>query len=243
MLQIPGTATLSTPYDFQAGQNNTPLGTELHEFTGRKWRYGLNGATLGVTGSISQSPVPDANLDLLVTAAAAVGARSVTITLGATALTADQFNGGFVVIEDDAGEGFCYLIEDTPAISATTAGAISLAHGIEVALTAASTTGIIRHPGQDLIEHLSPPTAMTYGMCAAPITAANFGWYQFRGFAAVEIEGTVRIGERVRLSEGTDGAVTPLDFDEATQADFGDVGQVIEVGVTTEHGTVWLSIP
>ena len=243
-LQIPGTASLSTPYDYSATIDGLPLGTELHEFTGRKWRRGQqNASSAAIAGSLVQSPVPGANLDELVIAAAAAGARSITVTLGATALTADEMNGGFVVIEDDAGEGRCYLIEDNPAVSASAAGAISLAHGIEVALTAATTVSVIPHPGKLVVIHPSPPTAAIYGNPAAAIATSNYGWYQFRGLSAVLTEGTLRIGERVRASEAADGTVTALDFDEATQADFGDLGQVVSVGATTEHSPILLNIP
>lgn len=244
MLQIPGTAPLSFPYDFSSTIDGVPLGTELHEFTGRKWRRGQqNASSAGIAGSIVQSPVPDANLDELVIAAAAVGARAITVTTGSKALSADEMNGGFIVVEDDAGEGRCYLIEDNPAVSASTAGIVSIAHGIEVALTSATTISVIPHPGKLVVIHASPQTAAIFGNPAAAIATSNFGWYQYKGVSAVLTEGTIFIGLRIRPGENTDGTVAALDFDEAADADQGDIGQVVSVGGTGEHSPVMLSIP
>jgi len=240
-LQIPGTAPLSLPYDFGATQSY-PLGTILKEFTGRQWRYGSqNASTAAAAGAVYQSPVPDTGMDELAVAAAAVGARSVTVTLGATQAAADDFNGGFVVVEDDAGEGYAYLVEDTPAISASAAGAISLAHGIEVALTSSSTVALLKHPGKLVIIHPSPPTAPIYGVAAAAISTSQFGWYQYRGLAGVATEGTPVIAKQVRASETTDGAVTALDYDESAQDD-AILGTVLEVAATTEKSTILLNI-
>jgi len=242
ILQVPGTARLTAPYDFGATQS-WPLGTQLMTFDGRTYRYGENDGTLDVTGTLYQSEVPDANWDELAVAAAAIGATSVTVTFGATAVTADDFNGGYLLVEDDAGEGFAYVVEDTPAVSASTAGAISLAHGIEVALTASSTVITLKHPGKDVIIHPSPPTAALWGVAAAPIAANQFGWYQSKGVCAVLTEGTPIIGEAVRASETTDGTVTLQDFDEADDANAGQIGIAIAVSATGEHSPIMLDIP
>lgn len=241
-LQAPGTAALSTARTNDTTQVN-PLGTRLLFADGRRFIYALAGGTSTVAGKVYQAEVPGANLDDLAVAATAVGARSITVTLGATAASADDFNGGYVVVQDDTGEGYAYLIEDTPAISASAAGAIALAEGVVIALTASTTVLLTKHPGAKVIVHPSPNTAMIVGAAQGIITNAKYGFLQTNGIAAVLTEGTVVIGQRVRVSESIDGAVTPLDFDEATQADYGDLGQVHEVAVDTEHSAINLNIP
>lgn len=245
MLQAPGTAALST-----ARANDTtqqyPLGTKLLFADGRKFTYaGAASGAATVAGKVYQSEAPGANFDDIVVPATAIGARALTVTTGATAITADDFNGGYVVVQDDTGEGYAYLVEDTAAVSATTlgAGALSLAEGIVVALTSSTTVLLLKHPNKLVIVHPSPNTASIVGAAQSVIGTSKFGFLQTNGIAAVLTEGTVVIGQRVRVSESVDGAVTPLDFDEATQADYGDLGQVAEVAVDTEHSAINLNIP
>jgi hypothetical protein len=240
ILQIPGTATLSTPFDFTAAAAY-PLGTRMVSQDGRAWRYTEAGGTALVAGTVYQSEVPDAADDDLAVAAAAVGARSITITANAEAIVADEFNGGYMVVQDDAGEGRVYLVEDTPAASASTAFSLLLAHGVEVALTASSTVLLLKHPLRDVIIHPSPPTAPVVGVAAAAITEDQFGWLQVEGIASVLAEGTLVIQQHVRASETTDGAVADLDYDEAGRNE-AILGIVAEVSITAEHSAVNLSI-
>ncbi|HEX9704464.1 MAG TPA: hypothetical protein VGA20_04405 [Gemmatimonadales bacterium] len=240
ILQIPGTATLATPFDFTAAAAY-PLGTRMVSQDGRAWRYTEAGSPALVAGSVYQSEVPNAADDDLVVAAAAVGARSITITANAEAIVADEFNGGYMVVQDDAGEGRAYLVEDTPAASASVDFSLLLAHGVEVALTASSTVLLLKHPLKDVIIHPSPPTAPVVGVAAAAVTANQFGWLQTEGMASVLAEGTVVISQQVRASETTDGAVAALDYDESGR-DEAILGVVAEVSISGEHSAVNLSI-
>jgi hypothetical protein len=208
---------------------------------GRAWRYTEAGGTALVAGTVYQSEVPNAADDDLAVAAAAVGARSITITANAEAIVADEFNGGYMVVQDDAGEGRAYLVEDTPAASASTAFSLLLAHGLEVAATAATTVLLLKHPLKDVIIHPSPPTAPVVGVAAAAITEDQFGWLQVEGIASVLAEGTLVIQQHVRASETTDGAVADLDYDEAGRNE-AILGIVAEVSITAEHSAVNLSI-
>jgi hypothetical protein len=243
ILQIPGTAALTTPFDFTAAAAY-PLGTRMVSQDGRAWRYTEAGGTALVAGTVYQSEVPDAADDDLAVAAAAVGARSITITANAEAIVADEFNGGYMVVQDDAGEGRVYLVEDTPAASASTAFSLLLAHGVEVALTTSSTVLLLKHPYKDVIIHPAPPTAPVVGVAASATTDAQFGWLQTHGMASVLTEGSVVIGQHVRASEdgSGDGMVAALDYDEAGRNE-AILGVVAEVAVTTEHSAIILSIP
>lgn len=242
ILQVPGTAKLSEPFDSYSNER-FPLGTRLVTFDGREFVFGENDATLEVAGTVYQSEVPNAaDDDIAVAAAAAVGAKSISLTANSEAIVADEFNGGYMVVQDDAGEGRVYLVDDTPTASASAAFTLTLAHGIEVALTTSTTVLLMKHPMKDVIIHPSPPTAPIVGVAASAIAANEFGWYQKRGIAAVLTEGTVVIGQQVRASETTDGAVAALDYDEAGR-DEAILGVVHEVAVTTEHSAVNLLIP
>ena len=66
---------------------------------GRKFRYAKNGAVALITGVPTAAPDIVANHESVApTANVAVGATTVTVTLGATAATADQYAGGFAQV-------------------------------------------------------------------------------------------------------------------------------------------------
>lgn len=218
-----------------------PLGQRMELPDGRMFRFALMGAVVGVAGSVYQSEVPLANFDELVTAAAAVGSETINITTGATALTVNQLQGGFANIEDDAGEGRAYKIKSNPAIGTTTAGDITLEAPIQVALTAATTTGLTRSPYASVIIHPSPATAAIVGVAVSAIPAGEYGWLQTRGPASVLTEGTLVIANPVRASETTNGGVTVVDWDEAG-VDEEQLGTCMEVAATGEHSLVNLKI-
>lgn len=229
-----------------------PLGTRMQLQDGRRFVYVENGATALAPGKLIQSPVPGANFDeLVIPAAVAAGARAFNITNGATTITKDQFKGGYVVVEDDAGEGHLYQIAGNDAEAAGSADfEVRLVAGeaVQVAFTTATTVGLLQSPYKDVIIHPSPPTAMVVGVTPTDLAANVFGWLQTWGPCAVLIDGTVIIGQQVVPSDGVDGAVEPADAaitDGTPPTGHGElvnVGHVIEVAATTEHGAVFLTM-
>ena len=110
-------------------QTNTdqewPLGTLMIFQDGRKFRYALNGGVTMTPGFLYASEDTIANhIANAVQAATAAGATSIPITLGATASTADQYKEGYIIIEDDAGEGFVYKID--PHLAVASAGTFTV---------------------------------------------------------------------------------------------------------------------
>ena len=90
-----------------------------------------------------------ANHDMdLVTAAAAQDATSITVTLGATAATLDQYKGGYIYVNDGPGEGQSFAIAGHPAADASATLALRLEDGddVRVALTSASLCGLMANP-------------------------------------------------------------------------------------------------
>lgn len=245
-ITAPGTAKLSEPYNTYSNRRY-PLGTLLITQDGRKFRFCENGAVALSAGVVVQSPVPGANFDeLAIPAAVAAGARAFSITNGATAITADQFAGGYLNVEDDAGEGHLYLIEGNAAEAAGSAAfEIRLASGIETALTTASTVGLTQHPFADVIIHPSPATARLVGAAPHAVAANEFFWAQVGGPASVLTEGTLVINEKAFDSATADGAAAPGVLTEGTpNTGLGqhEVGIVMEVAATTEHSLLFLTL-
>lgn len=223
-----------------------PFGTKLMLQDGREFRYAEIGGTNIATARLCQAEVPGANFDELAVAAAAVGARAVSVTNGATTIADGLFDEGFLNVEDDAGEGHLYKIADHDAESAGSAAfEVRLAHGLIVAWTASTTVGLSKHPMKDIIIHPSPNTAALVGVTPTAINANLFGWVQVKGPASVLTDGTIVIGDSVMASDGTDGAVEAFGLTEGTpNAEITPiVGQVAEVAATTEESLIILNVP
>lgn len=213
------------------------FGQRLIYRDGRTFVFAGNDGTADLPGNLYQAPAPGANYDELVTAAAAVGASSITPTNGATAITANQFKGGYLNVEDDAGEGYAYRIESHAADAGSGAVAFTLDADdkVVVALTAASTTGLTEDPFNNVIIHPSPPTTTLVGFAQSAVPANKGGWYLRNGMTSALTEGTLVAGGMAAASGTTDGAVAPLDATNATTLGRPLVGVAREIAATTEY--------
>ncbi len=236
-IEIPGTARMTAPFDFTSNRRFV-LGTRMITADGRDFRYGENDGTIEIPGNIYQSEVPNAADDAIaVQAAAAVGDKTVSLTSGAEAFVANEFDGGYFMPEDDAGEGFVYIVRNTPAGDSASTVTLDLAHGIEVALTTATTVMVMKHLGKDVIIHPAPPTAAIYGVAVSAIAANQFGWYQHRGMATVAKTGTLVIGETIESSGAVNGSAIEGNGDPTA------LGTVQHVGIAdTEMAKIVLDI-
>ena len=227
-------------------------GTSLFTEDGRHYHYTENGAvaigsaTLSLGGRIIQSAVPSANHDnQAVAAAAAVGARTVNVTLGASA-AADLFAFGYLAVNDSGtdatAEGYIYHVESSSA--ATEVVFTLYPPGLRTALTTLSEVNAVLNPYKLVVIQASPPTAPVVGCTPAQWAASVFGWAQSRGPASVLTDGTVVIGESVMPSNAVDGAVEDWGLAEAAPpTEIGMVvGKVMVVAANTEYSTIWLMI-
>lgn len=219
-----------------------PLGTRLMLNDGREFIYAKNGATTGVAGNLYQAPASVANHLNLSLAAAAIGDKSLTITLGATAATENQYAGGYVQVVDGTGEGVSYKITSHAAIASAGAGTFYLADPVIEALVASGTSevSLVLHKCAGVVIHPSPPTAALVGVAIRDFTAAYYGWYQTKGLCAVLSTGTLVAGEQVVASITVDGSVDPVTttYDEP----YCPVGRCYIVRATGEYGTIDLNI-
>jgi hypothetical protein len=177
-----------------------------------------------------------------------VGSRSVTITNGATTIAANDFNEGYVNVEDDAGEGHLYQIEshDVEATGSANFGiTLAAGEGVAVAWTTSTTVGITKHWLDDIIIHPSPPTAKLAGVAPTNITTPNYGWFQTRGPASVLHDTTTTtavIARSVVASADVDGAIAGAVFSTAGTNNYELVGIAMEVSANTEEALVFLKL-
>jgi hypothetical protein len=221
-----------------------PIGTRL-EIGTRVWRYALMGAVVGVAGKIYQSQVIEANGDVTDAAVntATAGDLSVEVTNGGnTAIAADEYKDGYVLVQDDTGEGYALQIEGNDAIATSAAGTIFLYDKVQVTFAAATTVALTHPVGYKVVVSTSPITGVMGGVAMGAIAAASYCWLQTKGPAAVfNDSGTAIIqGSPVRTSEDHDGFIALEDG--ADNFDQPHVGLALHVTADNEVALIDLQI-
>ena len=186
---------------------------------GREYAFCKMGAVVGVAGSLYQSVASVGNYtDLVVPTASAIGATSLHVTLGGTAATIDQFTEGVAHVNDGTGESYVYRIKKAvsegashPAQTSTTGNLevqLETQENVQVATIAGdSTISLTQNRFDEVIIHVSPPTAGLAGVAPGPTTISYYGWTQIKGYAGVLTDGTLLEGNEVQASITTNGAV------------------------------------
>ena len=219
-------------------------GQLLNTGDGRWFRWAKNGATLLVAGDVLQASAPITNhVGQTPTSAGAVGDTTVTLTIGATAITADQYRDGTMLIEDGTGFGYAYPLDTHIAYSASaTTVAIPFKRGVtlQVAVpTTANTVTLVSNSYVGVIQAPTTATAQIVGVAVKPLAANAWGWIQVRGPAAVTTSGTLVIGNPAGVG-GAAGAVLPIPTTFTANWTTQRVGQVMRVAATTKKSLIFL---
>jgi hypothetical protein len=220
------------------------LGALAIDKNGNCYRYVKAGATNIVVGKLQNAPASVAHHENLTVATAAAGSTSLTVTLGATAVTANQYAGGKITIVAGTGVGYTYTIASHPAAdgAATLVVTLDSAESVQVAtnvsdskatLTPNAYNGIILHES-------GTEDSYSVGVSIMPITAGEYGWLLTKGAVAV-LNGTNApvIGRAVIASETIDGAV---DTETSTGTDANRVGVGIVTGSATQYRPVFINL-
>ena len=231
-----------------------PFGTRMLVPDGRVFKYGgISSAGAVGAGNIVQASATIAghDMDLVITAAVAVGGKSITVTTTATDAAKDLYADGFVYINDGAGEGHMYKIAGHAAHDYSEDADLTLnfADGDTVAeaITTASLAGLMLSPYSNMVISTAGAhgarTGIVTGVCATGMAASYYGWFQTWGLAAVLCDTTAFVvGNHVRTSDNQAGAVEPLDRD-GTNENWEAIGVAgLIAPVDSDYGVVDLRI-
>lgn len=184
-----------------------------------------NGGVALTAGKLIQGPVSiGANHTGLTCATAAIGATQITVTLGGTVVTANQYQGGFAVVSAGTGIGQTLRIQSHPAqTSGSGTVVLTLEDPLSVATAVSdSKVSLTLNPygaqfGTTFATSgcvVSPTTATgpTIGVTIYPIpatsaTVLSYGFIQTRGAVACLNDSTTAIGLDVMPSSSVAGAV------------------------------------
>lgn len=202
----------------------------------RKFRYVKAGGTALVPGKLQQSSAVVANHQNMACAVAAAGATQVTVTLGATAATANQYTEGYLVINDATGEGYTYKVKSHPAAALSTTLVVTLEDPIVLALDATSEASLVANPYSGVIVNPTTASASSIGMAIYPIPAGEYGWIQTHGVVSGLADGSIDAGGQICASNTVAGAV------EAGVATQGNVGHAVVAAVDTEYRAIFIAL-
>lgn len=169
-----------------------PLGTLATDKFGNRYRYVQNGGVALVTGNLLQEPAEDTNFrSMAVNTAAAIGATSIAVTLGGTAVTANMFDEGVLVIESATGIGQKFNITSHDVQTSTTGSCtFNLDRPLKIALDTTSQVSVRKNSCDGVIAFPTTPTGAPVGVALYAMTIAYFGWVQSGGDCAVLFDNT-----------------------------------------------------
>ena len=230
-----GTTSIDDPLG-----NDIPLGSVLY-YGDRVFRYGLAGGVALTAGKLVQTYVATAadHQDLAPTAAVAAGEYEISVETAGTDLTLNQYAGGYLYVNDGAGEGQCLKIKSNPVHdhSDDPSVVITCHDALATAITTSSKVSLIQDPWSAVLVAPAAETGAVMGCPIVDMAASAYGWFQTYGPAAVLTVGTVVLGHNVVRSATVAGGVAP-----ATSDILDIVGTCMLVDVTTDYSLIKLNI-
>ena len=229
----PTTATASN-YNSQA---STFIGEKFISSDGREFVLCSVGASNIATGVLTQSAALIADHQNMATSTASAGATQVTVTLGATAVTANQYAGGFVTFNAGTGAGQTLRIASHPAAALSTSVVLTLEDPIVTATNSCSTkSSLAPNPFGGIIIHPTTSSNSPVGVTLYPISAGLIGLVQTKGQIACLNDAGTAIGLGVSPSTNTAGAVMTV------AATTSQIGSAAYTGTTTEYSLINLML-
>ena len=215
-----------------------PLGARGEDIFGRTFRYCLVGAVDLVVGNAIQAAAQQANHQQRTPVAAAIDDDLIDISIGATAITARDYEAGMAVIDTTPGVGYSYPIRTDPgALSSAASVQFTLAAGwdIEIALTTTSRVSLYANPYSRVIQ--TPVTTLTnvcVGVALMLLDDADYGWLGTHGCFSTLIDGTPAVANSVSVPAAVAGGVA------INSGTLQIVGTMMDTGVDTlNQGVFW----
>jgi len=193
-----------------SSEQKHPLGTVGLMNDGRAYRYGQAATAADLApGKICIAPDITTNHEDCAVNTFTIGDRTIDVTLGATAITGNEYEEGFVNITDETGQGIMYKIKRCPPTDSEGEVTITLEEPIRVTAAAATTVTLYRNKYRDIVVSASTKTDLPVGVPNVTIAADYYGWFQIKGPCSVLNDETTTVvaGTPVVIGAVTAGAV------------------------------------
>ena len=220
-----------------------PLGSKGITADGRIFRYAKAGSTNIATGKLCIAADIVANHeDRAFATAGAVGDTSVSISIGGTAITANQYDEGYLAIIDDTGEGHVHKIISHGTSSAGSENVtFFISPGLEEATTTSTTVTLIRNLYSGVLISDGSQADIPVGVTPIALTGDNYGWLQTGGIASVLTDTGAQAtqGHPVTIGGTSSGGLTEHDAATEPIVGYAPVGVAPTSG---EHNPYFLTL-
>lgn len=221
---------------------DTQLGVVGTTTDGRQYVFGQNNiTTAAVAGNLQTGSAQVANhATRTLTTAAAAGATSVLVPLGATAATADQYQGGFLSVVSGTVPAVALRIRGNSVAASSGTTTVTLDEPTVLALTTSSVVSLMAAPTYLFAVTSTTVTANNYvGVPNVAVPTSNWAWLQVGGLCQVTTDATTFAKNTgVIGSSATAGAVAVEAASSVTQR----LGYTIEAAASSSTGLVNLQI-
>jgi len=214
-----------------------PLGSRLL-YGNTVYAYGRLAASAVTAGKcVTHAAKITHHFDLTPTAGVAAGETAISVETAGTDITLNQYAGGYLYVNDAAGEGQMLRIESNPAHdhSADPSIVITCYDDLATAITTSSRITLIPDPRSAQIVQAATTTGATLGVTVVDMAASAYGWFAVSGPQAVLTSGTLVVGNHA-VPLGAAGAVGPAAGDVIQV-----IGTVMIVNVTTDYSLINLT--
>jgi len=230
---------------------STSVGTALEMQLGevftadsRIFRYALASSAGVNPGKLGLAPAPKTNHHNNTAIASAAGTYTPTFTIGATAVVANEYVEGYVMVNVTPDVGRTYKIAKLDAVSSSGTANPTLSEPIVTAWTTATRVSLVHNPYSNVVEAASA-TRRGAGvpLVATSSSASTCYFAQTRGTASVLADQTIALGSRLGPSASVAGAVVADSGTYTTSVVTTPVGVAsIMAGVDTEYRPVFLTL-
>ena len=173
--------------------------------------------------------------------AAAAEDKSVEVTVGATAVDANEYDEGYICFTDVSPEGEWYRILSHDASAAGSEDiTIYLARRLITAATTSSEVALVRNPwNAPAVSQLIAERACGVTVVDVDYSERPYTWLKTRGVCSVLVDTAgITVGYKATISDQVDGAVGLYSDVDAECV----VGQMMQTGTATEFNAIYLSI-
>ena len=243
--------------DFGAEKKETAsaehaLGTKMVLPDGRTFYYAKNSSAAITSGGMivdGIAAVAAHDMDLTLILAHSVGDNTISLEVPTTDLTKDEYKNGYLVFNDEAGEGEVYRIVSHPAHDASDDNTVITTiedEGLQTAITTSTEAQLIYNPYTNvkLIDGDGTMTTGPLGVTTIPVTASYYCWLQTSGIASVAIGAQVGIlgdGLSVSQESGESGLAERADYSD--ESDLRIIGTAMSVAsINTDKQVCMLDI-
>ena len=215
------------------------VGTLRMDLWGNKYRYAKAGATALAAGKLTVAADMDTDVENEdVASNAAIGDRTVHLTITSTTIAENYFRGGVLIVNDATGEGHRYPIIYSSAVSAGTAITVTLDDPLQVALVAGtSECTLLASPWMSVVISATDQADFPTGVPMKAVTANYYFWCQTRGDVAVLADEAAAKGAMLTIGSSVAGAVEAVDAVAEP-----NVGIAREALTDEEYGLAYLTI-